>query len=66
MPSITLKDLIYVFISVPVSLVIWLVGRSFSQFSNSNGKKTLIYAKIKITDCDGSPFDYLIAFISFK
>ncbi len=34
----SLKDLIYVFISVPVSLIIWFAHKSFSQFSNSNGK----------------------------
>lgn len=43
--GITLKDLIYVFISVPVSLAIWLVGRSFAQFSNSNGK---VFVKYRI------------------
>lgn len=40
--GITFKDLINVFISIPVSLAIWLVGRSFSQFSNSNGNFLLI------------------------
>lgn len=33
-----LRDLICVLISVPVSLLIWILGKSFSTFSNSNGK----------------------------
>lgn len=32
-----LRHFIYVLVSVPVSLILWLAGRSFSQFSNASG-----------------------------
>lgn len=36
--SFNIKDLIYVLVSVPVSLVLWLLVNSFSRFSNASGK----------------------------
>lgn len=32
-----LRDFVYVLVSVPVSLALWLVGKSFSRFSNASG-----------------------------
>lgn len=43
----TCRDLIYIGISVPVSLIIFIVGKIYSRLTNHNGKK-VIYDRVKV------------------